>query len=234
MSLANLRITGKDLDDLTGLSVSDLSVGLAIRLSALRQPQRLLSWLTTEIFTLGVILIFTLPTTLLLGRSFGLSNDSTTSLIIIVLIGVGLAMAIALGWFIYRWQQTRLLKTLMALLDEVDKHNEVIEAVEVLDQLSNIDQSQVSLTNRDSVLEALHATRQSLICALSTDRILRKNRKFIARRQELFANIEQSLTTLRSLHVNHAANEYGQLLDDAFQIGLSVHEELQQRYEDSR
>ena len=119
------------------------------------------------------------------------------------------------------------LKTLTQLLDEVDKYNEVIQAVDMIDKLEDIGSLKTNVIDRGQVQEALNLTRNSLVCGLMADRVLRDNRNLMARRSELFINIENNLAALRSLEINNQANEYAVILDRAFQIGMSVYQEVQ-------
>ena len=57
--------------------------------------------------------------------------------------------------------------------------------MEILEELANKG-SRLNLENREDVLEALHLTRESLVCGLMTERVLRKHQQFMARRQEMF------------------------------------------------
>lgn len=231
--LADLRIASNQLDQITGLDISETFMGRAYRPSLFRHPRRLLSFLATEILTLGLILIFCLPAGLVIARSTGaLSGDpGSTGQFLVATLSVSIAL-FAL-WNGYMWQQGKPLKTLAHLLDEVDKHNEIIEAVHILDELGAVNQSvnhpTIELLDREEVLRALNATRESLVCALMTEKILRKHKRFIARRQDLFAQIETNLATLQTLQVNSEANEYGQLLNDALQIAMSVRQEIQSK-----
>lgn len=67
--------------------------------------------------------------------------------------------------------------------------------------------------------------------ALLTEKVLRKHQKFITRRQELFTNIETNLAILQTLQIDGQATEYGQLLNQALQIGLSVRREIEQLHD---
>lgn len=224
--LNELRITPNQLEKLTGLDISDTFMGKVYRPSAFRSSRRFLSFLLTEVLTLGVILIFCLPLSLVIARGFGILNATNT--VPFLLIALGIAAAIFAGWNVSMWLKSKQLQTLAHLLDEVDKHNEIIEAVYVIDELSTIQNSTVGLIDRTEVLKALTATRESLINALMTEKILRKHQRFITRRQELFTNIETNLAMLQTLQVDNQANEYGQLLNEALQIGLSIRQEMQQ------
>jgi hypothetical protein len=60
-----------------------------------------------------------------------------------------------------------------------------------------------------------------------TEKILRENQGLLARRHDLFTNIENNLASLRTLEIKERANEYTELLNEALQIGMSVHQEVQ-------
>lgn len=232
--LADLRIASKQLDQITGLDISETFMGRACRPSLFRHPKRLLSFLLTELLTLGLILIFCLPVGLVIARNIGALSGDPRSTIQFLAIAVSVSIALFALWNGYMWQQGKHLKTLAHLLDEVDKHNEMIEAVHILDELGAVNrtahqpahQTPIELLDRDEVLRALNATRESLICALMTEKILRKHKRFMARRQDLFTQIETNLATLQTLQVNSEANEYGRLLNEALQIALSVRQEV--------
>lgn len=224
--LDDLRITPKTLEKLTGLEISETFMGRAYRPSLFQNPKRLSSFLITELLTFGLILIFCLPIGLVIGRSFGVLSNNASSLFPFLLITVGASVCLFALWNAYIWQNGKQLRTLAHLLDEVDKHNEIIEAVHILDELAAIQNSAIELIDRTDVIQALNATRESLVCALMTEKILRKHQRFIARRQDLFAQIETNLATLQTLQVNNEANEYGQLLNEALQIGMSVRQEV--------
>ncbi len=224
-NLSALKITERELDTLTGLDIGEFTMGQAYRPSALRQSN-ILSLLLNQLLTFGVIIIFCLPLSLIVARNQGLGED-LSSAARFVPVALGVAVAIACGWNFYRWWQGRYLKGLACLLDEIDRYHETLTAVSILDELSQANPAQPKVENRGAVLEALQLTRSSLICALMTERILRKHQRFMARRQELFANIEQNLASLQALQMNQAANEYGDLLNEALQIGTTVHQEIQ-------
>ncbi|WP_421656799.1 hypothetical protein [Leptothermofonsia sp. ETS-13] len=98
---------------------------------------------------------------------------------------LGLTAIAMIAWNIYIALKVKSLKSLAHLLDEVDRYNDVIQAVDVLDQLEEVGNTRVAL-NREQVLEALTIARKSLVCGLMTERILRQNRKLLARGYELF------------------------------------------------
>ena len=225
--LEALKITQRELDTLTGLDISETSMGWAPRSFVFRYPKRLLSLITTQALTFIVLLIFCLPISLVIVQNFSQSDDANYALRFLPL-SLGITVAIALLWNGCLWLQSQRLKTLGHLLDEVDRYQETVMAVHILDELGAVKHSKINLDNREEILDALRLTRESLVCALITERILRKHQRVLARRQEMFLSIERNLSALQALQLNDTANEYGQLLNQALQIGASVHQEMRQ------
>ncbi|MEM8503591.1 MAG: hypothetical protein AAF716_10610 [Cyanobacteria bacterium P01_D01_bin.1] len=222
-NLDNLRITQRELDNITGLDIGDVTIGWAYRQTAFA-PEHRLALLSELALLLIVSLIFCLPLTLLLTRS--LSGDSVQAVWGVLPFGGLGAIALTIACAYYRWREGKRLLTLSHLLDEIDRFNEMVSAVEILEELGAAKNSSLSLENKDDVIEALHLTRESLICGLMTEKVMRKHQQFIARRQEMFSSIERNLATLQLLRVNDAASDYGRLLNEAIQIGTAVHREL--------
>lgn len=226
--LADLRITPSQLEKLTGMDISDAFMGRVYRPSVFRSFQRLFPFLVTEALIFGLILIFCLPIGLVMGRGLGiLAGDSGSMLSFLGIMG-SVSVLLFMTWNLYMYLKGRELKALANLLDQVDKHNEIIEAVQIMDELSAIKQDMGQVIDREEVTKALTATRESLINALMTEKILRKHQKFITRRQELFTSIETNLAILQTLQIDGQATEYGQLLNQALQIGLSIRREIEQ------
>ncbi|MGC1306450.1 MAG: hypothetical protein WA885_04415 [Phormidesmis sp.] len=222
-NLDNLRISQREIDKLTDLDVSEVTMGWAYRQTAFH-PQRRLAFLSEQLLTMGVALVFCVPVTVLLARAMS-GNNTQVVMRWLPLGGVG-ALGIAIAWTIYRWQQGKQLIVLSHLLDEIDRFNEMVDAVEILEELGAAKTATLNLENRQEVLEALHLTRESLVCGLMTERVMRKHQRFMARRQEMFASVERNLATLQRLQVSDQADDYGRLLNEAIQIGTSVHREL--------
>ncbi|HLP90933.1 MAG TPA: hypothetical protein VK184_20405 [Nostocaceae cyanobacterium] len=130
-------------------------------------------------------------------------------------------------YFIWR-RKSKLLKvnmtnSLRILLNDVDRYNAVIKAININDQIEAAGNPGVSIQQRDRVIEALRLTRSDLIRALKTERILRENKNFILNNADLFAN---NLANLAAMQVTEQATEHGKLLNEALQIALDVQHEM--------
>lgn len=230
-NLEDLKITARELERLTGWDVGTIFLGGVLggvyRPSALRHPRRLAAFWATEGVVFLLIVALTLPVSLaILGHSAtGISQLS--SMVTFTGLSLGLALLVMLGWNAYMGFMGRRLHGLMQLLDEIDRYHEVLAAIAVLDQLEAVENQQVRWSDRPEVLEALHLTRDSLVAGLMTERILRQNRGLLARRHALLDSIATNLTALKSLEVKHQAEEYAQVLNQALEIGVTVHQEMQ-------
>ncbi|MEG4113417.1 MULTISPECIES: hypothetical protein [unclassified Microcoleus] len=224
--LEQLKISEKELEDLSGIALSDGFAADFYRPAALRDGKKLFSLLVNELLIFCVTLVVSLPVALLANKhNVGLFSDSEI-FVRVLQITLGLSLAITVAWNVYKWVKAKPLATLAGLLDEVEKYHEVIQALDIIDRLTDAGNLQANLINRGDAIEALKITRESLVCALKTERILRENQQFIGRRYELFANIESNLAALMALDVSDRATEYGRLLNEALEIGMSVHKEV--------
>jgi hypothetical protein len=144
-----------------------------------------------------------------------------------VMIGEYVQQILFLGWglipigYLIKWKCFR--KRQKNLFDEVDKYNTVVKAIDISDRLEAAGNKGASLRDREKIIAALKHTRENLMCALKTERILRENKKLIARNPELFAN---NLTVSQSLQIIEEANEQGRLLSEALQVAVGVQEEM--------
>ena len=224
--LDELIIPEKELEDLSGIALSDGFAADFYRPAALRDTKKLFSLLLNELLIFCVTLVVSLPVALLAIKNQINSVSDAEIFVRVLQITLGLSAAITVAWNVYKWVKAKPLQTLAGLLDEVEKYHEVIKALDIIDRLTAAGNLQANLINRGDAIEALKITRESLICALKTERILRENQQFIGRRYELFANIESNLAALMALDVSDRASEYGRLLNEALEIGMSVHKEV--------
>ncbi|MEH2119558.1 hypothetical protein [Nostoc sp.] len=113
--------------------------------------------------------------------------------------------------------------SLQILLNDVQRYNTVIKAIDINDQIEEAGNPEVLIKERENVLAALKLTKADLVRALKTERILRENKSFILSNTELFVN---NLATLTAMQVNEQATEHGRLLNEALQIALDVQHEM--------
>ncbi|ARV58320.1 hypothetical protein BZZ01_06445 [Nostocales cyanobacterium HT-58-2] len=144
-----------------------------------------------------------------------------------ILIGIILLISVPIAVIVGRWLWRRLTcpRTLRVLLEQVDKYHAVIKAMDSHDQLVISGNTETHLTDREKVVAALQLTREDLVRALKTERILRDN-KSLSNNQELLVN---NLTNLQTLQVSTEAGEYAQYLNQSLQIALDVQAQIKRQ-----
>jgi hypothetical protein len=233
--LATLMIPEAELERLTGVEVGDVFIGGVFggvyRPSVFRRPARCAWFCLTEILVALLFSVLAIPVALLLTRNAAGVGQDAAAIAHFLGIWLGTTGLALLAWNLYMRRIAPRFRTLMSLLDAVDQHHAVVQAVHLLDQLLE----STAFANRDAAnrardrqiaLDSLQLTRTSLVSGLQTERILRQHRGLLARQTEVMELIETNLATLRTLEVNHQATEYGQVLHEALQIAVIIHREM--------
>ena len=225
--LKKLAFTETELESLSGSAISNLWMVNLYRLNRHQQfSKNLLSLLVTELIGFSLTLILVIPLVLIITQKSMVSGNDGGNFFQVLLIPFLMSLAITMGGNIYILVLSKPLVTLAKLGDKVDKYNEVIKAVDIIDRLRDAGNLPVNLINREAVMEALVVTRESLVCALKTERIMRENEALIGRNSQLFTNLDNNLSLLMALDVSNRASEYGRLLNEALEIGMSVQKEV--------
>lgn len=227
--LGALPITAEAIDKLVDLRPGNILAIDIYRAFRLRQSKPFFSVVLTELFGLILLLIFVAPVTLILLRNLGKLPEDIPSISRLFTIILGLCLLGIAVWNVQLWKQAKQMKLLVRLLDEVDKYNGVIKALTLIDEIESIGNSMTQRdrpSSRQEVIEALKVTKESLIGALKVERIIRKHDGFNERRYQLLANLENNLNSLMSFDMSNQASEYGRLVNESLQIGMSVHKEM--------
>ncbi len=149
---------------------------------------------------------------------------TTPSWFLLILICLWLCGVIQLGlYFVWNRRNSSLkaniTNSLQVLLHDVERYNNVIKVIDINDQIEAAGNAEVRIKERNKVTEALKLTRNDLIRALKTEKILRENKHFMLRNSELFTN---NLVALASIQVTQEATEHSKLLNEALEIALDV------------
>jgi hypothetical protein len=206
--IEGLEITRGELRNLIGMSVQTITASFR---------SRVLLW------SLWYILVAASGLSLLRLVLHLLAISIALPLSLIGLLSVGLGILLAI-WHRWSWLKANVSPVLRSLLDDVQRFNLVVRAIAINDQIEAAGNPAAGLSDREKVVEALWLTRQDLIRALKTERVLRENRDFISQNPALFEN---NLATLTTLQLSDRATEHSRLLNEALQIALSTREEMQ-------
>ncbi|EGJ32409.1 MULTISPECIES: hypothetical protein [Moorena] len=228
-NLGNLQITSEDIRNLVDLNFAKLVAIDFCRGFIFKKPKHMLSVLLTEIFILGLSLILFLPPILIFMKNSGnLPEDQagTTGLFSLL---VGLFVSGIVIGNVYLYKQGKRIKSLVRLMDQVDNYNGVIKAIELAERIEAIEGSSTELKQSESrkkVIDSLAITKQSLVNALQVENLIRSHDNLIDSRQVLLSNLDDNFATLMAFELSEETGEYGRLLNQSLQIGMSVHKEV--------
>lgn len=150
--LEDLQLTERELERLSGVEVSELFIGGVFggvcRSSVFQQRRKLVLFCLTEIIVAVLVFVFSLPIGLFLFRDVAVGVQDLSAMLQFLQLTIGTTGVVMIGWNFYLWQMSKRFRTLMHLLDEVDRFNEVIQAVDILDQLEAAGNTQIQLPDR--------------------------------------------------------------------------------------
>jgi hypothetical protein len=228
--LQGLEISPKDLQNLTNLPVKDELVNI-INPLGIFVKQVIEKIKGTEGATV-VFISFSLLVAAYLIFDFILKLFdlwlTVPSWLVLIVLGLWAGGVIQIGLYLAWKKRSKILKanmtnSLRILINDVDRYNAIIKAIDINDQIEDAGNLGVSIRERQRVIEALKLTRNDLIRALKTEKILRENKNFIISNSEFFAN---NLATLTAMQVTEQATEHGRILNEALQIALDVQHEM--------
>lgn len=219
-NLQALRLTADDLESQTGFTTSSVWVGSlwggAYRLSVWRQSQHWLRILGVEIMALALLGMLSVPIGLITLRDS--TPQSAHRFLQVTGTTTGLMFA---SWHVYLWRRTRTLRPLMQLLDDIDQYNRLVETVILLDGLAQANRP-VLAPDQTPILEALQASRISLVTALNLERLMRQHQRLIHRNRALWLDLDQALITLKALELQEQAQDYQDVIRQALEISINV------------
>ncbi|NLQ06345.1 hypothetical protein [Cylindrospermopsis raciborskii] len=228
--LKSLRITHKELRDLTNLPVDNQ---LPIITDSLYQLGKLLlvkvqgSEGATAVFISSSVLIFTyLLFDWLVKELVAWITLPSWILLILTLVWLGsVSQGVLYLWWKYKthFLKKNMTSSLKVLLNDVSRYNSVIYAININDQIEAAGNPAVGIQNRDKVIRSLKFTKLDLVRALKTERILRENKAFILTNSGLFIH---NLSSLSTIEVSEKAAEHDRLLNEALQIAMDVKQEM--------
>jgi hypothetical protein len=227
LNVPDLRISTREIEQLSGLEVTDRWVGGLLggtyRFSRLQSPVTWAGWLLFEVMAIALLFIFTLP----IGLAITRFTSASSSLWVVASMGIATLIGI-LCWYGYRWRNARLLQTFLHLVDEIDRYHGVLNAVEVLTNLQDLRAHSQQKSDAAHLNETLALTRDGLVIGLRTERIFRERLGGRAQLHTSLTQLESYLSAMQTLELEAQADEYVAVLHQTLQIGQAVRAELAQ------
>jgi hypothetical protein len=220
--ITTFLITPRELEQLTGKDVSDQTIGGVIggiyRPSARKSIRGQLACGAIELLVAGLVFVLSLPLGLPLLR------HSNAGGIRVFLVALGVTAGVMLGRQIYMRSQRQRLRRLLPLLDAVDQFNAMVQTLTIVAGFgSNPTRSE---TDQRSLSTALELTRENLVAALVTERLLRENQFLLDQQAALLDHLAINLTALNTLEITQQAEAYQQAMHEALMINAAIQREM--------
>jgi hypothetical protein len=202
--------------------IGNLMVGFTWRLDVWRQPRKLIQIGLIQIIGAGIVfaaMMLPIDRSLNIYRSSQSQSERSTQLVlvdgtitIVVLAGIN-------SWILHRGKR---LQRLLKLVAQIEQYNQIIESIITLQQVAILTNHQLESNQTDSTIDILSQTRQNLLTGLEIDRYLDQ----YPHSDQLAVSIAHNLIDLQSLAHQPQLAEYGMLLSQAWEIGMSVYTEV--------
>lgn len=202
--------------------IGNLTIGWSWRNDVWQKPHKFIQMVSLQI--VGAVMVFTammLPVDRLLSvyRSPQSQIQRFTQLIWVDGIVTMLIVIAANRWIFLRGRR---LQNLLKLVEQIDRYNQIVTSIETLERVTNIAMSGANISQTSGKFEILSQTRQNLLIALEIDKYLRQ----YPDSSTITLTIANNLIDLQHLARQSHLDEYGILLDRAWEIGVSVYEEI--------
>jgi hypothetical protein len=217
--LDQLIIPRSTVESISQQEIGQLMVGFAWRVNIRRKPFKLIQVGLLQI--VGAAIVFTammLPVDRVLNTYRSSSSQSARLTQLIWVDGmITIMISSGLNWWIFC--KGKRLPRLLKLVDQIEQYNQIVNSIAILEQVANLTNNQSQSAQSASMIELLNQTRQNLLTALQIDRYLRQ----YPNAAELTISIAHNLINLQNLAQQPQLAEYGTLLTQAWEIGMSVY-----------
>jgi hypothetical protein len=221
-----LIIPRSTIESISQQEIGDLMVGFTWRKNLWQQPRKFIQMGALQIVGGAIILMAaTIPIDRIVNiHTSTISQQERTTRLLLVDGAVTIAILGGINWWIcYRGKR---LQKLLKLVEKIERYNQIVRSIETLVRVTTITAPNTEIDRLRIVLDILAQTRHNLLAALEIDRFLRQQdptcdltTSFI---ESAPSEIAQNLIALQHLAQQPQLAEYATLLNQAWEIGLSI------------
>lgn len=194
----------------------------------LQQKKHRLSFFTTEAIIWFLGILFLVPINLLIFQQWLLYSNQFQGFAIVIIGSSILSLGILLCLNFFLWQRAKKLKNIAVVLNKIEGYNSLIQNLHLITKFNTL--STITSQNDRSTSEittALKLTKDSLLKSLEIEKFILENQQLkLQQRYQLLNNLEDDLVRFMTLPNEPNETECQQLLAEAIQLGLSVHQEV--------
>jgi hypothetical protein len=214
-----LIIPRSTVESISQQEIGQMMVGFSWRLDVWRKPHKFLQMCSIQIIGAGIIfmsMMLPVDRALNIYRSPQSQSERLTQLIL-----VDGAISLVILGEINRsiLSRGKRLQRLLKLVAQIEQYNQIVQSIGTLDRVANLTSHRCEPAQISSMMEILIQTRQNLLTALEIDRYLRH----YPNASDVTISIARNLINLQNLAQQPQLAEYGTLLTQAWEIGMSVY-----------
>ena len=207
----------------------------------LHQRKHLKSLLFTEVSLLFVSLLPCFSLNLLIFRKLNFIANNSNGFAVVLFSTVILSILFIIPFNFVLWQKAKKIKPIGKLIDKVEKYNNLINSFQLIINVNHLAskksrrreiEGSSNLKSFDELRQTLQLTKDSLLNSIELETFFYKKQIrqykssiYDVNRYQLLASLEHNLIDIASTEI--ASNqEYQELLNEAIDLGLSVHQEI--------
>ena len=233
---SELEIDRAELDNTLELNLSSSWAIALNRVFLLNRAEYRQSLLFIEGSILFTSLLFLFPINLIVFRKLNLLDSDGSGLLVVLLGSFSLAILFSIVANYYLWQKAKKLKYLTKLLDKITEYNRLVDNFQLIANFNKLTNSQHPTADKQQSVKELQnifqLTKNSLLQAVELEVFMARHRQTkqlistqTLERDRLLANLEQNLVNVSLMEID-SDREYRQLLNEAVELGLNVHQEI--------
>ncbi len=219
--ISKLIIPRSTVESIGQQEIGQLMVGFTWRKNVWQKPHKLIQMGLMQI--VGATMIFTammLPIDRVL-HVYHTPRSQPDRIVQLIWIDGTITLLILVG--INQWicERGKRLQKLLKLVEQIEDYNQIVTSIGTLEKVADLAHHQSETSQAESMMEILSNTRQNLLVALEIDRYLRQ----YPNSSELTLAIANNLIDLQNLAQQPQLAEYGMLLNQAWEIGMSIYDD---------
>ena len=215
-----LMIPRATVESIGQQEIGQLMVAFTWRIDVWRKPSKFIQMCALQIVSASIIFAaIMLP----VDRALSIvQSPQSQSIRLTQLIWVdGTISTIVLSGFnCWIFKRRKRFQKLLKLVEQIENYNQIVRSISTLAKVANLTDRSSESSQISQMMEFLHQTRQNLLTAVEIDLYLRQ----YPNSAELTISLAHNLINLQSLAQQPQLSEYGTLLTQAWEIGMSVYE----------
>jgi hypothetical protein len=229
-----LKISQAELDNIFDPDIMTIWAISVSRVFLLRQRKYRQSLLLAQSSLLFISILFGFPISLMIFRKLEFIVNNSSGLIIVLLSTISLSLILLIIFNYFLWLKAKRLKLISKLLEKTTNYNNLLKSFQLLvniNQLNNKNSklepdSESNRLNLDKLKTILKLTKNTLLNSIELEGLIYKHQQNNQlNHHQLLATLEHNLIDL-SLPETNSDREYQELLNEAVDLGLSVHQEI--------